>query len=39
MPSLLAALDDPVPRVVSHSSAAITNFVEGMSNEEIKPYL
>lgn len=32
-------LDDPVPRVVAHAGAAITNFVEGMTDLEIEPYL
>lgn len=39
MPILLQYLDDPVQRVVSHTAAAITNFVEGLAEDEIKPYL
>jgi len=37
--SLIALLDDPVPRVVSHAGAAITNFVEGMEITDLEPYL
>jgi hypothetical protein len=36
-PKLLAALQDPVPRVVSHSAAALTNFLEGMTYEQVLP--
>jgi hypothetical protein len=32
-------LDDPIPRVVSHAAAALTNFVEGMTPELFKPYM
>jgi hypothetical protein len=39
MPMLQKLLDDPVPRVVSHSAAALTNFVEGMNLEEFKNYI
>ncbi|EAR88916.3 importin protein (macronuclear) [Tetrahymena thermophila SB210] len=39
MPILLKYLDDPVPRVVSHAAAALTNFVEGFSDDDITPYL
>lgn len=38
-PILLKYLDDPVPRVVSHAAAAMTNFIEGFSDDEINPYL
>jgi len=39
MPMLMVLLDDPVPRVVSHAAAALTNFVEGMSLEQFKHYI
>jgi hypothetical protein len=29
-PKLVQLLKDPIPRVVSHSAAALTNFLEGM---------
>ena len=38
-PVLFTLLEDPVPRVQSHAAAAITNFVEQMDEEVIKPYL
>jgi hypothetical protein len=39
-PELLALLQsDPVPRVVSHSAAALTNFLEGMKFEQIAGHL
>jgi len=31
MMMLISLLSDPVPRVVSHACAALTNFVEGMN--------
>lgn len=31
-------LDDPVPRVVAHALAALTNFLESSSNDQIKPF-
>ena len=35
-PELINLLqNDPVPRVVSHSAAALTNFLEGMKFEQI----
>jgi hypothetical protein len=33
-PKLVELLKDPVPRVVSHSAAALTNFLEGMKYED-----
>ena len=39
MPILLRSLDDPVPRVVSHAAASLTNFIEGFSDDDIQPYL
>lgn len=39
-PELLVILqNDPVPRVVSHSAAALTNFLEGMKIEQISKHL
>jgi hypothetical protein len=34
-PQLVVALQDPVNRVISHSEAALTNFLEGMTYEQI----
>ena len=35
-PALLAILqNDPIPRVISHSAASLTNFLEGMKFEQI----
>lgn len=34
---LLVALKDPVNRVVSHSAAALTNFLEGMEYSDVEP--
>lgn len=39
MPILLRFLEDPVPRVASHAAAALTNFSEGLSDDEMTPYL
>ncbi len=38
-PKLVGLLKDPVPRVVSHSAAALTNFLEGMKYEECAPLM
>lgn len=39
-PELLELLQsDPVPRVVSHSAAALTNFLEGMKLEQVEGQL
>lgn len=32
-------MDDQVPRVVSHASAAITNVIECMNPNGLRPYL
>lgn len=32
-------LDDPVPRVVSHAAAALTNFIEGFEEQDANIYL
>lgn len=40
LPELILLLQsDPVPRVVSHSAAALTNFLEGMKFEQVAPQL
>lgn len=39
MPVLINLLDDKVPRVVSHSASAMTNFVEKMKFEILNLYL
>lgn len=33
LPALIAVLDDPVPRVSAHCASAITNFMDGVSEE------
>lgn len=38
-PILFRLLEDDVPRVQSHAAAAITNFVEQMTEDVIKPYV
>lgn len=39
MPMMMSLLDDPVPRVVSHAAAALTNFVEGMNLSNFNQYI
>ena len=39
MPLMLKKCDDEIPRVSSHAFAAITNLVECVSKELIKPFL
>jgi importin-5 len=39
LPGLLNLLSDSVPRVVSHSAAALTNFLEGMKYEQVQESL
>jgi len=36
LPELINLLNDQVPRVVSHSAAALTNFLEGMKWEQVQ---
>jgi hypothetical protein len=36
---LIQTLDDQVPRVQSHACAALTNFMEGATEEIVLPYL
>lgn len=38
-PLLVHLLKDPVPRVVSHSAAALTNFLEGLTFQQAQPHL
>lgn len=38
-PKLVQLLQDPIPRVVSHSAAALTNFLEGLKYEESLTHL
>mmetsp|Transcript_17294 Transcript_17294/g.15198 ORF Transcript_17294/g.15198 Transcript_17294/m.15198 type:complete len:147 (-) Transcript_17294:1976-2416(-) len=37
--ALLPIFQDPVPRVVSHVLAAFTNFLEGISQKDVEPYI
>jgi len=39
LPALVIALDDQVPRVQAHACAALTNFMEGATEEIVVPYL
>lgn len=39
LPELIKTLDDPVPRVSAHCCSAITNFMDGASEELVKPNL
>ena len=36
---MLNLLSDPVPRVVGHAAACLSNFVEGMTDTGVQPYL
>ena len=36
---IIALLQDPIPRVVSHAAACLTNFLEGMKFEQAAPQL
>ena len=38
-PRIIALLQDPIPRVVSHAAACLTNFLEGMKIEKAGEYL
>lgn len=38
-PRIVALLQDPIPRVVSHAAACLTNFLEGMKIEKASEYL
>jgi hypothetical protein len=39
LPALIAMLDDPVPRVQAHACAALTNFLEGTSENIASQYI
>jgi hypothetical protein len=39
LPALIKVLDDPVPRVSAHACSAITNFMDGATEELVLPYL
>lgn len=38
-PKLIDLLQDPIPRVISHSAACLTNFLEGMKLEKVSQSL
>lgn len=39
LPALIAVLDDPVPRVSAHCASAITNFMDGATEELVLPFM
>jgi hypothetical protein len=39
LPALLKAIEDPVPRVSAHCCSAITNFMDGASQELVEPFI
>jgi hypothetical protein len=39
LPAMVAVLEDPVPRVSAHCCSAITNFMDGASDELVEQYL
>lgn len=39
LPALVATLDDQVPRVAAHCASAITNFMDGASQELVMPHM
>jgi hypothetical protein len=39
LPALVSTLDDQVPRVSAHCASAITNFMDGASEELVLPHL
>lgn len=39
LPALVAVLDDQVPRVSAHCASAITNFMDGASEELVYPHM
>jgi len=39
LPALIQAIDDPVPRVSAHCASAITNFMDGASEELVLPHM
>ena len=38
-PAMLAALDDPIPRVSAHACSALSNYGENSSQEQLMPFL
>jgi len=39
LPALIKTLEDPVPRVSAHCASAITNFMDGASEELVLPFM
>ena len=39
LPAMVQLLEDPVPRVSAHCCSAITNFMDGASEELVLPHL
>ena len=39
LPALIKGIEDPVPRVAAHCASAITNFMDGASEELVLPYM
>jgi len=39
LPAMIKVLDDPVPRVSAHCSSALTNFMDGASEELVLPFM
>ena len=39
LPAMVSLLEDPVPRVSAHCCSAITNFMDGASEELVLPHL
>lgn len=39
LPALIKLLEDPVPRVSAHCCSAITNFMDGATEELVLPYM
>jgi len=37
LPAMIHNLDDPIPRVSAHCCSAITNFMDGASQELVEP--
>jgi hypothetical protein len=39
LPALIKLLEDPVPRVSAHCCSAITNFMDGATEELVMPFM
>lgn len=39
LPALIATLCDPVPRVSAHCCSAVTNFMDGASEDLVEPHM